>query len=250
VARRLVDRPKGLVVVTGPTGSGKSTTLAALLEAINQRHRRRVITIEDPIEYAFMDKQCLISQREVGRDTASFADALRAAVRQDQNVLLVGEMRDLDTMAAAITAAETGHLVLTTLHAIDCTNAIDRILDVFPPTQQPQIRTQLSESLLAVFAQQLLPALDPHFGTRAELRGRVLACEVLLGPMADVMAVRSQIRDGGKNLYTTMETGAEVGMQTMEAALAGLVRTRLISEDTAMRVSVRQKNLQALLERR
>lgn len=250
VTHRLIDRPKGLLIVTGPTGSGKSTTLAALLEAINQRHRRRILTIEDPIEYSFAHGQSLVSQREVGRDTLAFTDALRAALREDPDVLLVGEMRDLETMQTAITAAESGHLVLTTLHTIDAASTVDRILDVFPPIQQPQIRTQLSEALLAVLAQQLVATMDPNFGARPELRGRVLACEVLLGPMADVMAVRTQIREGGKNLYTTMETGAERGMQTMETALAELVHLGLVSADTAERVSVRQTTLQALLEHR
>lgn len=250
VALALVQRPAGLLIITGPTGHGKTTSQAALLQALAQRVRRHILTIEDPIEYALVAGQSLVSQREVGSDTASFAAGLRAALREDPNVLLVGEMRDLDTISTALTAAETGHLVLTTLHTHDAVSAVDRIVDVFPSSQQFQVRTQLAEVLLGVLAQRLLPARRNASEPRRELAGRVLACEVLIGPMGDVHAVRGAIRDNKTaGLYSIMETHREQGMQTMEAAVAPLVREGEITEAVAFATTVRQETLRQLLGR-
>jgi twitching motility protein PilT len=246
VVHRLVARPRGLLLVTGPTGHGKTTTLAALVDAINRSRRARIITIEAPIEYTFGHGRSLISQREVGQDTGSFAQALRAALRQDPDVIMVGEMRDLETISTALTAAETGHLVLATLHTNDAPQTVDRIIDAFPPGQQQQVRAQLAEALLAVVAQQLLPAERPT-SDRAELAGRVVACEVLLGPMADVAATREAIRSGKTHtLYTIMETGRDLGMQTMEAALAALAAQGWISDRTAEAAATRLVALRIL----
>lgn len=243
----LIERPGGLLIVTGPTGHGKTTTQAAMVQEINRKHCRRIITIEDPVEYAFVNIRSVVSQREVGRDTPSFADGLRAALRQNPDVILVGEMRDLETMQTALNAAETGHLVITTLHTNYAAQAVNRIVDVFPPFQQPQVRSQLSEVLLAVIAQRLVPSIDTVSG-RPELRGRVLACEILLGPMADFHPAGSAIREGKTHtLYTMMETGRDRGMQTMEMALAELVRTGLISQEAAYATAIRKDQLKTLL---
>ena len=223
VVHELTKRPRGFVLVTGPTGSGKSTTLAAMIDAINETRDEHIMTIEDPIEFLHGHKRCIVNQRELGSDAKSFGHALKAALRQDPDVILVGEMRDLETIHTALSAAETGHLVFATLHTQDAPQTIDRIIDVFPAEQQGQIRTQLSVALQGIITQQLLPTADGA--------GRVAACEVLV-PTA---AVRNLIREGKTHqIYSTMQTGASTGMQTMDAALAGLVRdgkvTRALAE--------------------
>lgn len=224
VCGRLALLSRGLVLVTGPTGCGKSTTLAALIEHINQQEARRVVTIEDPIEYVYEDKVSMISQRQVGRDTLSFAEALKRVLRQDVNVVLIGEMRDLPTIAAALTAAETGILVLSTLHTPSAPEAIDRIVDVFPAHQQAQIRMQLSMTLAGVIAQRLIK--------RADGQGRIAACEIMVG----TPAVRNLIREAKtRQLTSVLQTGRGYGMQTMEQALAELYRNRLITESEALR---------------
>ncbi|MEX2247773.1 MAG: type IV pilus twitching motility protein PilT [Dehalococcoidia bacterium] len=222
VCERLTQLPRGLVLVTGPTGSGKSTTLASMIDRINDRDQRHIITIEDPIEFLHHNKRSVINQREVGTDTQSFATALRHAMRQDPDVILVGEMRDIETMAAAITAAETGHLVFATLHTSDCAQTIDRIVDAFPAYQQQQIRLQLSMVLEAVLSQVLIPQPDGD--------GRIVACEVMLG----TTAIRNLIREAKTHqIGTTMATGAAIGMRTLDQALAELLRARVIARDAA-----------------
>lgn len=214
--------PRGLVLVTGPTGSGKSTTLAALINEINERRSCHIMTVEDPIEFLHTHKRSLINQREVGGDTHSFANALRSVLRQDPDVILVGEMRDLETMQIALTAAETGHLVFATLHTSDAPQTIDRVIDVFPPHQQEQIRVMLANGLQGVCCQQLLPTLA---------RGRVAACEVLV----PTPAVRNLIREGKTHqIYSMMQTGAAHGMVAMDASLAGLVRQGVVAPTVAL----------------
>ena len=215
--------PRGLVLVTGPTGCGKSTTLAAMIDHLNERENRHVITIEDPIEYVHGNKKCLISQRELGSDTLSFADALKHALRQDPDVILVGEMRDLDTIGAALTAAETGHLVLATLHTPGAPQTIDRIIDVFPPYQQQQVRVQMSLVLEAVLCQTLVP--------RAGRSGRIPAVEV----MTATSAVRNLIREGKTHqLLNVIQTGAQYGMRTLDQALLSLCQDGEISAEDAL----------------
>jgi twitching motility protein PilT len=223
ICKTLALKSQGLVLVTGPTGSGKSTTLAAMIEHLNQRESRRIVTVEDPIEFIYRDKESFITQRELGTDTRSFAVAAQQALRQDPDVILVGEMRDQATMAACITAAETGHLVLSTLHTNNAPQSIDRLVDSFPPHQQGQIRMQLSLTLQAVLAQQLLP--------RQNGQGRVPAVEVMLANNA----VRNLVREGKTHqLKNVMQTGSEQGMQTMERALENLFRSGLISREAAL----------------
>ncbi len=246
VVHRLTRYRRGLLLVTGPAGQGKSTTLAAFVDAINRSESRRIITIEDPIEYVFPPRRSLISQREVGTDTGSFARALRAALRQDPDVIMVGEMRDLDTISTALTAAETGHLVLATLHTNDAVQTVDRIVDAFPAAQQQQVRAQLADCLLAVISQRLLPSRRPN-GDRPELRGRIVACEILLGPMADISSTREAIRSGKTHtLYNVMEMGSEHGMQTMEKALVGLLETGWITDEVAEAAATRLQALKIL----
>jgi twitching motility protein PilT len=209
---------KGLVLVTGPTGSGKSTTLASLVDYINSTRACHIVTIEDPIEYLHKHKLGLVNQREVGNDTQSFAYALRAVLRQDPDVILVGEMRDLETIATAVTAAETGHLVFSTLHTNDATQSVDRMIDVFPPHQQQQIRVQLAAVLQGIMSQQLFP--------RADNKGRVAAIEVMVA----TPAVRNLIREGKTHqLPTVIQTNAKLGMQTMERAIIDLVQKGLVA---------------------
>lgn len=216
----MAKRPRGLVLVTGPTGSGKSTTLAALIDQINREQSCHIVTLEDPIEYLHRHEKSIINQRELGADTMSFAAGLRAALRQDPDVIMVGEMRDTETMGIALTAAETGHLVLATLHTGDATGAIDRIIDGFPPNQQEQIRVQLAGALEGVVAQRLLRRRD---GT-----GRVAAMEILLV----TGAARNLIREGKTHqLISVVQTGGKFGMQTMDMALRKLVRDGLIDEE-------------------
>jgi twitching motility protein PilT len=232
----LVKPASGLVLICGPTGSGKSTTLAALVGEINRTASRHVITIEDPIEYEHRNGMSVIEQIEVGRDAPSFAAALRAALRQDPDVILVGEMRDLDTVATALTAAETGHLILSTLHTRDAVQAIHRIVDVFPPNQQTQIKQQLAMGLNAIVSQQLM--------TRADAQGRVVAVELLLANLP----VRNHIRnDKLQNLTTEITLGKRQGMITMEDSLVRLVRQGLIALDDARVRSSRPDELESLL---
>jgi len=223
VCKDLALKERGLVLVTGPAGSGKSTTLAAMIEYLNNRRNRRVITIEDPIEFIYENNKCFISQREVGTDTWSFATALKHALRQDPNVILVGEMRDLETVSTVLTAAETGHLILTTLHTPSAPQAIDRMVDIFPPHQQQQARIQLSTTLEGIFYQTLVPRVDG--------KGRVVAVEVLLA----TDATRNLIREAKTpQMWSVMQTGSQYGMQTIDQALLNLYHKGFISLDDAL----------------
>jgi twitching motility protein PilT len=227
VCKELPLKSSGLILVTGPTGSGKSTSLAAMIQLINQTISGNIITLEDPIEYMHKHGTCIINQREVGTDCPSFAQGLRAALRQDPDVILVGEMRDLDTIAIAMTAAETGHLVMATLHAATAIQTVERVIDVFPPHQQEQIRIQLANTLLGIISQQLIP--------RADGNGRVLAYEVLMANSA----VRNLIRDNKAfQLNTVMQTGSNVGMITMEKSLKTFFERGLISAEEMKKRSV------------
>lgn len=218
----LARRPNGLVLVTGPTGVGKTTTLAAMVDLINTEKRCLIVSVEDPIEYVHNHKKSVVKQREVGVDTRSFASALKHTLRQDPNVILVGEMRDLETISTAITAAETGHLVLSTLHTPDAPQTIDRLIDIFPPHQQEQIKIQLSGCLQGVVCQQLLP--------RKNQKGRVPACEIMIA----TSAVRSLIREQKtEQLLTVMQTGAQYGMMPMDKAIKKLYLNGLIDLETA-----------------
>ncbi len=222
VLRELTKRPRGFVLVTGPTGSGKSTTLAAMLDVINNERNDHILTIEDPIEFLHRHKRSIVNQREVGSDAPDFGKGLRAALRQDPDVILVGEMRDLETVSTALTAAETGHLVFATLHTQSTAQTVDRIIDVFPPSQQAQVRTQLSIALEGIVTQQLLPTADG--------RGRVVASEVLI----PTPAIRNLIREGKTHqIYAAVQTSGAVGMQTMDADLVRLVRAGKISRALA-----------------
>ena len=223
VVANLARKPRGLILVTGPTGSGKSTTMAAMINLINEEQSCNIITLEDPIEYLHRHKKSLINQREISADTRSFANGLRAALREDPDVILVGEMRDMDTISIAVRAAETGHLVLATLHTSDASQTIDRIIDVFPPYQQQQIRTQLSLTLQGIISQQLLPRRG---GT-----GRVVAVEILVA----TPAVRNLVREGKSHqLLTVIQTGAKTGMQSMDAALRDLCRAGIVADEEAL----------------
>src|SRR6184192_2337469 len=234
----LAEEPRGLVLVTGPTGSGKSTTLAALIDEINRNRSEHILTIEDPIEFLHRHKRCIVNQREIGPDATSFAEALRAALRQDPDVILVGEMRDLETIATALTAAETGHLVFGTLHTQSAPSTIDRIIDVFPPEQQEQVRIMIAMSLQGVVTQTLLPTAD---GT-----GRVPALEILLPDDA----IRNLIRQGKvAQIYSVMQTNTAKGMQTMEQALANLIQHRTVNLEDGLARSSRPQQLIGILER-
>jgi twitching motility protein PilT len=234
----LAKKPRGLVLVTGPTGSGKSTTLATLIDQINGTRAEHILTIEDPIEFLHWHRRCIVNQREIGPDTSSFAEALRAALRQDPDVILVGEMRDLETIATALTAAETGHLVFATLHTQSAPQTIDRIIDVFPAEQQDQVRIQLASTLQAVVTQTLVPTADGQ--------GRIAALEILLPDDA----VRNLIRQGKiEQIYSVMQTGTGRGMQTMEQALAELALRHVITREVALSRSSRTDQLEGLLER-
>ncbi|HAH32790.1 MAG TPA: twitching motility protein PilT [Elusimicrobia bacterium] len=230
--------PKGLVLVTGPTGSGKSTTLAAILDLINQKKKGHILTIEDPIEFTYESKECIVRQREIGQHTKSFSNALRAALREDPNVILVGEMRDLETIQLTITAAETGHLSFATLHTQDAPSTVDRIIDVFPPHQQTQVRVQLASSLQAVVSQILLPRIDG--------KGRVAAREVMIM----TPAISNLIREGKTHMiYSAIETGLKFGMIPMDKALANLVAQNLVSFDAAIAKAHDQTNFKTLCGR-
>lgn len=217
-----IDKPQGLILVTGPTGSGKSTTLASMLDLINRTQSKHIITLEDPIEYLHRHDQSIINQREIGKDSQSFAAALRAALRQDPDVILVGEMRDLETISTAITAAETGHIVFATLHTTDAPGTIDRIIDAFPESQQTQIRLQLSSVLVSVVSQRLIPTRDQN--------GRVVAMEILINTPAVANLIRSEKTH---QLKTTMQTSKQQGMVTMENAIKELVISGKIDEAQA-----------------
>ena len=231
VIRQVAERPRGLILVTGPTGSGKSTTLAAMINYINETRSEHILTIEDPIEFIHPSKRSIIHQRELGQDTRSFANALKSALREDPDIILVGEMRDLDTIRLALTAAETGHLVFGTLHTSSASQTIDRIIDVFPEGQQQQVRVQLSNSLIAVFSQTLLPLLQAD-GTK---QGRVMAQEVMLV----IPAIANLIREAkAAQIYSTMQTNAGFGMQTLEMALKDLyIKKKVTLEDALSRSS-------------
>src|SRR5919199_2322846 len=223
------SKPRGLVLVTGPTGSGKSTTLAALIDEINRTRAEHILTIEDPIEFVHRHKRSLVNQREIGPDARTFGEALRAALRQDPDVILLGEMRDLETIATALTAAETGHLVFGTLHTQSASSTIDRIIDVFPPEQQEQIRVQIAAALQGVVAQTLLPTADGQ--------GRVAAVEILFPDDA----VRNLIRQGKvEQIYSVMQTNTTRGMQTLEQSLADLTIRRVVKADDALNRSSRK----------
>lgn len=222
VVVELADLPRGLVLVTGPTGSGKSTTLACLVQLINQKRYHHILTIEDPIEFVYEPENCIIRQREVGQSTRSFQNALRGALRQDPDVILVGEMRDLETISLALTAAETGHLCFGTLHTTDAAQTVDRIIDVFPPSQQQQVRVQLSTVLKAVICQSLLPKIDGE--------GRVAAREIMIV----TPAISNLIREGKTHMIpNAIETGAKFGMITLDKALIELVKAGWISVEEA-----------------
>jgi len=236
VIKMLATRPRGLVLVTGPTGSGKSTTLAAMIDFINSEFHHHVVTIEDPIEFLHRNKKCIIRQRELGADTLSFASALKHVLRQDPDVILVGEMRDLETISLAVTAAETGHLVFGTLHTTSAASTVDRIIDVFPAAQQQQIRMQLSSTLAGVVAQALVP--------RVGGRGRACAMEIMVG----TGAVRNLIREGKTHqLGNLLSAGSNVGMQTLNQALRGLVEKKQVTLVEAQEKSNDPQELQSLL---
>ena len=238
VLKEFTRKPRGLVLVTGPTGSGKSTTLAAVIDEINRTRDDHIMTIEDPIEFLHRHKRCVVNQREIGPDATSFADALRGALRQDPDVILLGEMRDLETIATALTAAETGHLVFATLHTQDAPSTVDRLIDVFPAAQQEQVRVQIASTLQGIVTQTLLPTADG--------RGRVAALEILLPDDA----VRNLIRQAKvEQIYSVMQTNTSRGMQTLEQALLDLVRLGKITADLALQRSSRPDQLESLLQR-
>lgn len=237
VSTTIVKMPKGLVLVTGPTGSGKSTTIASIINFINSDRKGHIVTIEDPIEYVYTHKNCIVNQREIGVDTPTFASALKRILRQDPDVIVIGEMRDLETIQAALTISETGHLVFATLHTTDAVQSINRIIDVFPPHQQQQIRTQSSFVLQAVLSQQLLQ--------KAYSGGRVAAIEVLMPNVA----VRNLIReDKIHQIYSMMQTGSETGMQTMNQSLFNLYQKQLITYNEAISSTTDSKDLQRMIK--
>ena len=236
ICKDLILKPRGLVLVTGPTGSGKSTTMAAMINHLNENDSRNVITIEDPIEYLHQNKQCLIAQRDLGDDTRSFSTALIHALRHDPDVIVVGEMRDLETIATAIRAAETGHLVMGTLHTTDAPQTIDRIIDIFPHGQQQQIRLQLSQVMEAILSQTLLPRIGG---------GRIGAFEIMIG----IPAIRNLIREQKTfELHSIMQLNSKDGMQTLDAALANILRAGIITKEEALMKSSSPERLNRLLQ--
>lgn len=233
VCRRLAMLPRGLILVTGPTGSGKSTSLAAMINEINMSKRAHILTVEDPIEYVHSDKKSIVNQRELATDTRSFSEALKHVMRQNPDVILVGEMRDLETIQLAVTAAETGHLVFSTLHTVDAAQTMDRMIDVFPPEQQAQVRTQLSVVIQAVLSQTLIPTSDG--------KGRIAAFEVMIA----TPAIRSLIREGKTHqLYLDIQTGGELGMQTLDGHLLQLLREGKIDYEHALSKSSNASDFQ------
>lgn len=227
VVKELTTKQRGFVLVTGPTGSGKSTTLAAMINEINLTRAEHIITLEEPIEFLHKHNKCIINQREIGRDTQSYQNALKAVLREDPDVILVGEMRDIDTISIAITAAETGHLVFSTLHTIGAAKTIDRIIDVFPPYQQQQIRIQLAAVINGIISQQLIPRVDGN--------GRIAALETMIG----TSAIQNLIREGKTHqIESSIQTGAKYGMKTMDMSLAELYKKGLISYETAISFSI------------
>jgi twitching motility protein PilT len=234
--KEICDKPKGLVLVTGATGSGKSTTLATMIDYINSTRNGHIITIEDPIEFVHRHKNCLVTQREVGSDTRGFHNALRSVLRQDPDIVLIGEMRDKETIETALVLAETGHLTFATLHTSDCVQTVNRIVDVFPAYQQQQVRTQLSFVIQAIICQQLIP--------HASGRGRVLAAEIMLA----TPAIRSLIRDDkAHQIYSVIQTSGKLGMCTSNQGLAELVRAHKITKDEALAHSTDPEELKRLL---
>jgi len=230
VFRKITDVPRGLVLVTGPTGSGKSTTLAAMLDYLNNTKYHHILTVEDPIEFVHESKKCLVNQREVHRDTLGFSEALRSALREDPDIILVGEMRDLETIRLALTAAETGHLVFGTLHTTSAAKTIDRVVDVFPAEEKSMVRSMLSESLQAVISQTLLKKVGG---------GRVAAHEIMIG----TPAIRNLIReDKVAQMYSSIQTGGSLGMQTLDSCLKGLLAKGLISRDSAKEKAKQPEN--------
>lgn len=237
VVKELTKLSRGLILVTGPSGSGKSTTLAAMIDLINNERCCHIITLEDPIEYIHMHKKSIVHQREIGTDTHSFASGLRAALRQDPDVILVGEMRDLETISTALTAAETGHLVLSSLHTLGSANTIERIIDIFPPFQQHQVRIQLSNVLQAIISQQLLP--------KSNGEGRIAAVEVMI----TTPAIRNLIREEKVHqIDTAIQTGAKYKMQTMENSILELYRKGLITKETVLMQSVSKEHLMQIIK--
>lgn len=240
IVREMSERPRGLILVTGPTGSGKTTTLAAMIDLINKTRAEHILTVEDPIEFVYEPIKSLVHQRQVGEDTKSFSNALRAALREDPDIILVGEMRDLETIQLAISAAETGHLVFGTLHTSSAPQTVDRMVDVFPPEQQTQIRVQLSNSLVAVFSQTLVSKKNPKPGEF----GRVMAQEI----MVVTPAISNLIREGKTSqIYSAIQTGAKLGMQTLEKVLADYYRAGVIGYEAAMSKTSRADELQRLI---
>jgi twitching motility protein PilT len=231
IVKELVHKPRGLILVTGPTGSGKSTTLASMIDWINENRSEHILTIEDPIEFIHVNKQSVVGQRELGADTKSFGNALRAALREDPDVILVGELRDLETIQLALTAAETGHLVFGTLHTSSAAQTIDRIVDVFPPQQQEQVRVMLSNSLVSVLSQTLLPRLQETAGGNNMTKGRVLALEVLV----NTPGIANLIRESKTaQIYSAIQMGGQQGMQTLESCLAQLCKQGVVAVDEAL----------------
>ncbi|MBW4634194.1 MAG: type IV pilus twitching motility protein PilT [Iphinoe sp. HA4291-MV1] len=240
VVREMSEKPRGLILVTGPTGSGKTTTLAAMIDLINRTRAEHILTVEDPIEFVYEPMKSVIHQRQLGEDTKSFANALRAALREDPDIILVGEMRDLETISLAISAAETGHLVFGTLHTSSAAQTIDRIIDVFSSEKQTQVRVQLSNSLVAVFSQTLVPRKNPKPGEF----GRVMAQEI----MVVTPAISNLIREGKTSqIYSAIQTGGKLGMQTLEKVLADLYKAGVISFEAAMSKSSKPDELQRLI---
>lgn len=236
VMKDIASKKRGLVLVTGPTGSGKSTSLASMLNHINNNRSEHIITIEDPIEYLHTHKNSIINQREVGQDSNNYPNALRAALRQDPDIILIGEMRDLETISIAITAAETGHLVFATLHTVNAVSSIERIIDVFPPFQQEQVKVQLANVLEGVISQQLL--------SRANQRGRIAACEVMIPNSA----IRNNIRDGKTHqILSFLQTGRGEGMISMDASLMELYKSNYITKEDALKYAMDRKRMRTLI---
>jgi len=244
VVKEIAHKPRGMVLVTGPTGSGKSTTQAAIIDWINENRSEHIITIEDPIEFLHSNKKSVISQRELGSDTKSFENALRAALREDPDIILVGEMRDLETIRLALTAAETGHLVLGTLHTSSAAQTIDRIVDVFPPSQQQQVRVMLSNGLVAILGQTLLPRMQQQAGGNPIIKGRILALEIML----NTPAIANLIRESKTaQIYSAMQMGGAMGMQTLEGHLVQLCKNGLVLYEDALAKVSRTEDFQRLL---